>query len=997
MCESAQHGRLTLVTPTQKRMQLPKVLLLREGDSEDQAPWFPLRGGKINVKNVLIEFQAALVKVQDPTDGTFVVLDRDPQTGLSLTEFEAGRTYRVRTTPQAGLADRYAGDATEHSGPASRQQAGGLVNIPRGATIQRLAAQTSQDPDFRWKEADRLLVETFQRALNAQLERSRAPAPPPNEVSSDDVTAIGSSFPFVQREREVRAFVEDLHKLHVHHCKENRSADIESPPPASDFSAEYSRAAHLQLFLGPPGVGKTTLLRNLGRCIIKELDASPDWLHGSDSFWESLKSSLGAPIPFVFELDLYEHVANQFEDQLMQSLGGKPATLLALLMLMCVARAIIPNLPGLAALVDRLPDELLAILQPEHVARFVHTHFPHSSNVPSTQIYAFDEASSLGRRARRFVRAALGNVLPSKKGLPTPIFYTIVLLSTRWGRMPGRLHLTPASPQAPGTGGTDKSDAASASPLQGGRPAAALHTPAPAPLQEDKEESDLALQPTPSGATAAKAVHLQLLTDNNMRLIFMAALESLGIQQVELPPHVCLLLDLVNGIARHAGFVFAAVALSKEHDRFSKRALIDGLSSHTARPSMLRHMYERLRSFMIDRMFCKNGVDKLESRTPFRRVFRRAALMALANRAIAEHDPVVAEDVLSYSNLQAYGLITLQALPCELLRVVMSPVVLDAWITWQGGELMPILKSLPLVSGAPVAGNPGQKEVLDLRSWIALLAITRELGPAEVSVREILSLSAADVGPAFDVTLNLSELNFEARELHEHPTESQMAAWLTSGSLKLATTGEDVKVDFYLAAKGAPRPDWGSRLPTMVADMPVLHGQGQSKQLAEDNRGAPSDGGLELICREADKMYAQGRNHSFLILVSDQELTAKHGMPNVAVLSRQADHSLYSPLMRFLEVLESIEKRSRDVNVPVPPGVKVKDFRKQKAAENEQRRQDRDAGVANGAEAKQAAQPQPKAKKSGNEGNKKLARDQAAACESGDAAKPAKNAKGERS
>ncbi len=53
------------------------------------------------------------------------------------------------------------------------------------------------------------------------------------------------------------------------------------------------------------------------------------------------------------------------------------------------------------------------------------------------------------------------------------------------------------------------------------------------------------------------------------------------------------------------------------------------------------------------------------------------------------------------------------------------------------------------------------QEVLDLRSWIALLAITRELGPTKVSVREILSFSEAVKGPAFDVALDLSQLNFE--------------------------------------------------------------------------------------------------------------------------------------------------------------------------------------------------------------------------------------------
>ena len=65
---------------------------------------------------------------------------------------------------------------------------------------------------------------------------AEAPAAPPDKFTSDDVTAIGSSFPFVQREREVRAFVEDLRKLHLHHRTENTSADIDTPPPASDFS-----------------------------------------------------------------------------------------------------------------------------------------------------------------------------------------------------------------------------------------------------------------------------------------------------------------------------------------------------------------------------------------------------------------------------------------------------------------------------------------------------------------------------------------------------------------------------------------------------------------------------------------------------------------------------------------------------------------------------------------------------------------------------------------
>ena len=101
-------------------------------------------------------------------------------------------------------------------------------------------------------------------------------------------------------------------------------------------------------------------------------------------------------------------------------------------------------------------------------------------------------------------------------------------------------------------------------------------------------------------------------------------------------------------------------------------------------------MYEQLRSFVIDRMFNKDGIDWLRSRPHFRRVFRKAALMSLANRAVAEHQSVIEQDddVLTYSNLQAYGWITLQALPGGgLFSVVMSPAVLDAWITLQGTPL----------------------------------------------------------------------------------------------------------------------------------------------------------------------------------------------------------------------------------------------------------------------------------------------------------------------
>ena len=57
------------------------------------------------------------------------------------------------------------------------------------------------------------------------------------------------------------------------------------------------------------------------------------------------------------------------------------------------------------------------------------------------------------------------------------------------------------------------------------------------------------------------------------------------------------------------------------------------------------------------------------------------------------------------------------------------------------------------------------QELLDLGSWIALVAITRELRAAQASVRDILSLPEAAQGDAFDVALDLSKLkdSFEYR------------------------------------------------------------------------------------------------------------------------------------------------------------------------------------------------------------------------------------------
>ncbi len=78
-----------------------------------------------------------------------------------------------------------------------------------------------------------------------------------------------------------------------------------------------------------------------------------------------------------------------------------------------------------------------------------------------------------------------------------------------------------------------------------------------------------------------------------------------------------------------------------------------------------------------------------------------------------------------------------------------------------------------------------------MRSWIALLAITRELGAEQASVREILSLPKAAKGPAFDVALDLSQLNFEPR----------VSAPVRKGSMRKGSHG--MQVHGYMVYGGA--------------------------------------------------------------------------------------------------------------------------------------------------------------------------------------------------
>ena len=77
---------------------------------------------------------------------------------------------------------------------------------------------------------------------------------------------------------------------------------------------------------------------------------------------------------------------------LVAELCSEPRRMLALLFLLALCLRIKRTIRNLAQLVWKLPDELLAIIQPEHVVEYIHTHLPRSDpQTDSFIIFAFDE------------------------------------------------------------------------------------------------------------------------------------------------------------------------------------------------------------------------------------------------------------------------------------------------------------------------------------------------------------------------------------------------------------------------------------------------------------------------------------------------------------------------------------------------------------------------------------------------------------------------------
>ncbi len=72
------------------------------------------------------------------------------------------------------------------------------------------------------------------------------------------------------------------------------------------------------------------------------------------------------------------------------------------------------------------------------------------------------------------------------------------------------------------------------------------------------------------------------------------------------------------------------------------------------------------------------------------------------------------------------------------------------------------------------------------------------------------------------------------QELHNRPVPSEIEDWLETGELTFRDQDgakQTIRVDAFRGCPGDPRPDWSLRLKTLDPTLPVIHLQGQSKQV----------------------------------------------------------------------------------------------------------------------------------------------------------------------
>ncbi len=104
----------------------------------------------------------------------------------------------------------------------------------------------------------------------------------------------------------------------------------------------------------------------------------------------------------------------------------------------------------------------------------------------------------------------------------------------------------------------------------------------------------------------------------------------------------------------------------------------------------LQEVFASLQGFMSEHILRKGDTLCLRHRPMFGRVFLKAAVVALSNTPVQEHEPVLpgsSSCTLTYTHLQANGFLTMVPLQSGLFQVVMSPATLDVYLRSCSGEL----------------------------------------------------------------------------------------------------------------------------------------------------------------------------------------------------------------------------------------------------------------------------------------------------------------------
>ena len=105
----------------------------------------------------------------------------------------------------------------------------------------------------------------------------------------------------------------------------------------------------------------------------------------------------------------------------------------------------------------------------------------------------------------------------------------------------------------------------------------------------------------------------------------------------------------------------------------------------------LKDVFGLLQRFVSDHIPIKGDTSRPRDRPAFCAVFQAAALRALSNIPVEEHEavlPGLSKRPLTYMHLQANGFLSLQPLQARSghFWVVMSPAILDAYLRSKSGE-----------------------------------------------------------------------------------------------------------------------------------------------------------------------------------------------------------------------------------------------------------------------------------------------------------------------